>query len=74
MWIFVRETRSDHTMSRPLVRVRADTELAFAGLLGLAPGHGAGGAGAHHTRAGVVLGLVLGLAVGLALISLSAVL
>lgn len=59
-------------MSRPLFGVRADSELAFASLLGLAPSHGTAAAGAHAMRAGVVFGVVLALA--LVLVSVGALL
>ncbi|GAB3256013.1 hypothetical protein [Nocardioides dilutus] len=59
-------------MPRPLFGVRADSELAFASLLGLAPGNGTGVAGAHPMRAGVFFSLVLVLA--LVLVSVGALL
>ncbi len=68
----MRETRSSNTLSSPLMR--ADTELAFASLLGLGPGRRSGVPSSHQVRAGVALGLLLALALVLALVSLDAVL
>jgi hypothetical protein len=68
----VRETRTDNVLSPPLVQVRADSELALASLLGLAPGHGA--ARGPQLRSSVVLAVVFCLALALALLSLGAVL
>jgi hypothetical protein len=59
-------------LSPPLVQVRADSELALASLLGLAPGHGT--SSGHVVRASVVLAFVFVLALALALLSLGAVL
>jgi hypothetical protein len=58
-------------LAPPLVRVPADSELAFARLLGLGSGHGSG---AHPLRDGVVFGLMLSLALALAMMTLGAVL
>jgi len=68
----VRETRTDHQLSPPLVQVHADSELALASLLGLAPASGA--ARGPQVRAGLVLGLVFALALALALLGVDAVL
>jgi hypothetical protein len=54
--------------------VRADSELALARLLGLAPARGAGARGNHPLGAGVVAGLLFGLALVLMMVSLGAVL
>lgn len=68
----VRETRTDTTLSPPLVQVRADTELALASLLGLGPARGS--MHGPQVRAGVVLGVVFALALALALLSVGAAL
>jgi len=68
----VRETRTDHQLSPPLVQVRADSELALASMLGLAPARGS--VHGPQVRAGVVLGLVFALALALALLGVDAVL
>lgn len=68
----MRENCSRETVRRPQLAGRTDSERAFASLLGLAPGHGAGIAGAHPMRVGVVFSLVLALA--LVLISVGALL
>jgi len=52
--------------------VHADSELALASLLGLAPASGA--ARGPQVRAGLVLGLVFALALALALLGVDAVL
>jgi hypothetical protein len=70
----VRETRTDHLLSPPLVQVRADSELALASLLGLGSAHAARFPGVHPTRAGVAVGLLLGLALVLAMISVGSLL
>lgn len=66
----VRETGSDTALSRPLVRVRADSELALASLLGLGCGPRPAGGRTHPVKADVVFGLVLGLALALAMVGL----
>ena len=66
----VRQARLEDPLWRPLDRVRADSELTFASLLGLRSGHGARVAGTHPLGAGVVFGLLIGLALVLALIGL----
>jgi hypothetical protein len=68
----VRETRSDITLSPPLVQVRADGELALAHLLRLGPGQGV--LDTPQLRAGVALTVVFALAFAFALLGLDAVL
>ncbi|MBJ7357894.1 hypothetical protein [Nocardioides sp.] len=68
----MRETRSDHQLSPPLVQVHADSELGLASLLGLAPGSGA--AHGPQLRAGVFVAVVFCFALALFLLSLGAVL
>ena len=64
----MRETGLNDPLWRPLDRVRADSELAFASLLGLGSGNRV--PGTHPLGAGVVFGLLIGLALVLALIGL----
>jgi len=59
-------------LSPPLLGVPADSELAFASMLGLSPA--AARPDAHPLRAGVLLGLVLTMALVLAMLGLDAVL
>ena len=59
-------------LSPPLIGVRADSELAFASMLGLS--QSATRQDAHPLRAGVLLGLVLTMALVLAMLGLDAVL
>jgi hypothetical protein len=59
-------------LSPPLLGVRADSELAFASMLGLSPA--AARPDAHPLRAGVLLGLVLTMVLVLAMVGLDAVL
>lgn len=68
----VRETRSDHQLTASPVHVRADSELALASLLGLAPARGS--VQVPQVRAGFLLALVFALALALALLSVDAVL
>lgn len=68
----VRETGTDTTLSPPLVRVRADSELALASMLGLGPARGSWHG--PQVRAGVVLTVVFALALALALLSVGAAL
>ena len=71
----MRQTGLGDPLWRPLDRVRvdrvrADSELAFASLLGLGSGNGARAAGSHPIGAGVVFGVLIGLAIVLALVGL----
>jgi hypothetical protein len=67
----VRDTTADEALALPGISGRADSELAFATLLGLHPGTGA--APVNPLRH-VVLGLMLALALGLALVGLGGML
>lgn len=66
----VRQARLEDPLWRPLDRVREDSELAFASLLGLRSGTGARVSGTHPLGAAVVFGLLIGLALVLGLIGL----
>jgi hypothetical protein len=67
----VRDTTPDEALALPGLPGLADSELAFATLLGLQPG--AGTAPVHPLRH-VVLGLMLALALVLALVGLGGIL